>query len=45
MDAYPADDLDSLPPDLEESQLVVLAISTASRSLRVEAIRLAEGAP
>jgi hypothetical protein len=45
MDAYPADDLDSMPPDLEESQLVVLAVSTNSRSLRVEAIRLAEGAP
>lgn len=45
-DAYPADDLDSLAPDCDECQLVIRAIcGTASRSLRVDGIRIAEGAP
>ncbi len=45
-DFHPADELSSSPPECDESQIVIRAIcSTASRSLRVDGLRIAEGAP
>jgi hypothetical protein len=43
---HPSDELSSVPPECDESQLVIRAIcGTASRSLRVDGIRITEGAP
>lgn len=45
-DEHPDDLLGSLPPPVDESQIVVVATcTTPSRYLRVQAVRIQEGAP